>query len=113
MIDLQEHGIELDCGVTRQMEAPDTFELPCRPMRQNMKIGMFAKLIFIGRHDSNTDDFGAERMWVKVTKEDNGDGYYEGTLANQPFCENLAPLEFGSKIEFDSSNVIDIMEGEK
>tara|TARA_R110002060_G_scaffold11597_1_gene16766 strand:- start:1216 stop:1563 length:348 start_codon:yes stop_codon:yes gene_type:complete len=107
MIGLQEHGIELDCGETRNAEAPDTFDIPCKAMRMNVGEGWFVKLIFIGRAGS-TDDLGAERMWVKVT-ESTGEGY-RGTLANQPFCDNLAPLEWGSSIEFASENIVDIMD---
>ncbi len=107
MIDLQEHGIELDCGVTRHATAPDTFEIPCRAMRKNVGEGWFVKLIFIGR-EGDPDDFGAERMWVKVT-ENTGKGY-RGTLVNQPFCENLAPLEWGSVVEFAPEHIVDIMD---
>ena len=109
MINLQEHGIELDCGETRNAEAPDTFEIPCSAMRKNVGEGWFVKLIFIGRgRAGSTDDFGAERIWVKVT-ENTGEGY-RGTLANQPFCDNLAPLEWGSSIEFASEHIVDIMD---
>ena len=102
MIDLQEHGIELDNGVERNREAPDTFEIPCAYERCNIGVGEYAKLMFINKN--NEGDLWAERMWVKITKvTDEG---YIGTLANDPL--SLTSLTFGTDISFGADNVIDI-----
>lgn len=52
----------LDSGIELHNEAPDTFWIPSKEMKQNLKENDTVKLVF--REKGNA----VERMWVKVTK---------------------------------------------
>ena len=89
---------------------PDTFWIPSRNDRENLRRGQAAKLVF----DIETDDagkvvVGGERMWVIVAEKH--EDTYIGILDNQP--ASVEPGEtvylcFGAEIPFRAEHVADI-----
>ena len=93
-------------------ENPDTFWIPERERREQLRRGDAAKMIF--EIESEDADTGAivvnrERMWVIVT-EKIGDTYI-GMLDNQPATIEPADdvyLRFGAEVPFKAEHIIDI-----
>src|SRR4051794_7930881 len=76
---LAEDGWQLESGVERHAEAPDTFEMPDEAIRSRLVPTCTAKLIFTLR---GADGPRVERMWVEITGyTDTG---YVGVLNNEP-----------------------------
>jgi hypothetical protein len=100
---LDEDGWQLESGVERHAEAPDTFGIPDEAIRSRLVPDCDAKLIFTLRGVSETQ---VERMWVRVTGyTDTG---YVGTLNNEPRLEG-APISLGQRVEFGPDHVIDAL----
>jgi|GEM_PF-1601587 len=81
----------------RNREHPESFQIPPAEVRNNLKTGDFAKVIFSDQ----------ERMWVQVDGRDE-EGRYVGSLKNQPVI--LTDLKFGDSVKFEPKNVCDFME---
>ena len=102
---------ELRSAERSHEDHPETFSIPPRKARENLKRGQAAKLIF---DIEGTDEDGSivvqgERMWV-IVSERVGDTYV-GILDAQPQC--LEPSDdvylcFGAEIAFQAEHVIDI-----
>lgn len=86
-----------DC-IAQNKKYPDTFKIPSRERRKGIKVGQWAKLIFIA------EDGQGERMWVKIIARKGGG--YIGTLDNSPV---LIEAEFGDEIKFSPKHVASIM----
>ncbi len=99
----------LDDGEAYQAAAPETFWLPERHRRENLKVGDKAKLIFRIRVDNADENVAVERMWVLV-RERMACGYL-GVLDNEPYA--LAENDefwLGSELPFSANHVINIEE---
>ena len=100
---LEEDGWQLESGVERHAEAPDTFEIPDEAVRSRLVPTSDAKLIFTLRGPEGPQ---VERMWVHIT------GYtdwgYVGVLNNEPRMAN-APIALGQVVEFGPDHVIDAL----
>lgn len=92
---------QLDSGVKRLIEWPDTFQIPPRRVRESLKVGNIVKLIFLS--DIEGFEF-AERMWVEVTNVESK--HYVGKLASEPVITD--GIDFGSRVEFHADHVIDL-----
>ncbi len=82
----------------RAAQAPESFAIPAKQDREQLRVGDDVKLIFSP----------GERMWVTVTRSKE-DGHYLGTLANEPV--DVAGLEYDDVIAFGPEHVIDIVRG--
>lgn len=82
-----------------------SFSIPSESIRNSLKPGDYAKLIFQLKNSKIPNDKPiAERMWVivkKITK--NG---YEGTLDNDP--QVISGLIAGGSVSFNKQHIIDI-----
>jgi uncharacterized protein YegJ (DUF2314 family) len=100
---LDADGWQLESGVARHAEAPDTFEIPNDSIRSRLVPGCDAKLIFtLQGHDGPQ----VERMWVRIT------GYtetgYVGVLNDEPRTAG-APIALGEPVEFGPDHIIDAL----
>jgi hypothetical protein len=88
-------------GEQSHREAPETFEIPPLPARQNLQPGQIVKLMF---NIKAGDESQVERMWVIVEfREANG---YVGSLDNQPLTtDQMRP---GMTVRFQPRHVINI-----
>ncbi|MBJ6120454.1 hypothetical protein [Sphingomonas mollis] len=105
MPDWSTDGWCLEDGEQRASAAPATFEIPSRELRQTLKPGDLAKLIFrIAVDDADGDD-AVERMWV-VVRERHPFGYV-GVLDNQPsaIAKNDS-LWSGTELPFEFRHII-------
>src|SRR4051812_32697693 len=85
-----------------------TFGLPTDAERRSLRVGQFAKVVFVvgvDRSDPRPQPEG-ERMWVRVTHV-LGDGRYKGKLDNDPL---YARIKCGAVVRFAWNNVISILE---
>ncbi|WP_292961792.1 immunity protein Imm33 domain-containing protein [Novosphingobium sp. UBA1939] len=82
-------------------EAPYTFFVPLREERIQVSVGDLVKLGF--EYEWETQDYGGERMWVKVTGKSGLD--FTGTLANEPWEPGL---QLGLEVAFGIGNILDI-----
>lgn len=98
---LERDGWQLESGVERHLEAPDTFAIPDEELRQRLVPESHAKLIFTLEKPDGT--CVVERMWVRIT------GYtedaYEGVLDNEPQTAGV-PVSLGDRVEFHPDHVI-------
>ncbi|WP_420381976.1 immunity protein Imm33 domain-containing protein [Novosphingobium sp.] len=85
-------------------EAPYSFFLPNAVEIAAVGKGDLVKLIFEYAHD--VEEFGAERMWVRVTSLDND--ALAGTLANEPI-EPTTDLKHEDMVLFERHNIISII----
>lgn len=100
---LDADGWQLESGVERHAESPESFEIPDESIRSRLVPGCDAKLIFALRgHDGPQ----VERMWVRIT------GYtdigYAGVLNNEPQIPD-APIGLGDRVEFGPDHIIDAL----
>jgi len=93
----------LENGEARNHEYPETFEIPSRELREQLKAGDLVKLLFTL---TNGNDSQSERMWVIVTGGDSAG--YEGTLDNDPVSTDR--IKSGLKVTFKPEHVISIFE---
>jgi uncharacterized protein YegJ (DUF2314 family) len=100
---LDADGWQLESGVARHAEAPDTFEMPDVSIRSRLVPGCDAKLIFTlqGR-----DGLQVERMWVRITGYT--DAGYLGVLNNEPRTAG-APIALSEQVEFGPDHIIDAL----
>jgi hypothetical protein len=102
---------ELRSAEESHAQHPDTFWLPSRDERENLRRGQAARLIF---DIESIDDFGqvqvqGERMWVVVAERCGS--LYVGILDNQPASVEPGDkvyLCFGAEVPFGPEHVIDI-----
>jgi hypothetical protein len=91
----------LEDGEQYHRNAPDTFEIPPRFERENLRPGQIVKLMFnitVGREST------VERMWAIVEAKDGT--AYVGALDNQPATtDQMRP---GMKVRFEPKHVISI-----
>ena len=96
-----EVSFTLDDGEELHRQFPDTFEIPEKSLRQNLKKGNIVKLVFLIKDETNSQ---TERMWVIVDEvKKNG---YSGTLNNDPYCTDK--IKSGLKVNFEAKHVISI-----
>lgn len=102
-------GWELEDGEALQREAPETFFLPPREVRQSLVPGQNVKLVFrislIDEHGAKTQE--VERMWVLV-RQSLTEGQYLGELNNDPYCTD--GMQAGMPVVFEPRHVIQIYE---
>ncbi len=104
---LDEDGWELDSGVARHEESPETFRIPGETARTNLTRGQAVKLIFLVQSTGpDGEPIVGERMWVQVWGKE-GD-YYRGVLDNEPATTTM--LALGQELWFGPEHVIDIGE---
>ncbi len=106
-----EDGWKLESGERRHADFPDSFQIPAREERENLRPGLGAKLIFAIQveEEDGALTIDTERMWVVVTEI--VDGGYLGLLDNQPSCldpDGEQYLVQGAEIPFRAEHVIDI-----
>jgi len=108
--DMEMDGWCLDDGEERHRNAPSTFEIPDLEVRQILKPGDFAQLIFRIAIDDEEDPESVERMWVIVRAR--VDGGYLGTLNNKPATipEN-DQLWVGTELPFEPRHIISARHG--
>jgi Uncharacterized protein conserved in bacteria (DUF2314) len=80
------------------------FILPPDRIRKTAVLGDAAKMTFVNTDDEN----GNDRMWVEITKADNGT--YEGTLGNHPIQFSPKVLKYGDIVKFSWNNICDILD---
>ena len=93
----------LEDGEESNRAYPDTFEIPSKAARDNLKAGQIVKLMFRITADGRTQ---TERMWV-VVKAKEQDGYL-GILDNDPTCTEK--MKSGVEVKFQPRHVISIYE---
>jgi hypothetical protein len=86
-------------GEESARSSPATFLIPPRSIREGLRAGLAAKLMF-------NNAAGTERMWVQVTDR-LADGRYVGRLDNYPV---VVDAEFGDRITFGPEHVIDVID---
>ena len=108
---IDEDGWMLRSGEEAHSSAPETFWIPDKTDRENLKIGDYAKLIFEIAVDNDDNPISVERMWVIVT-EVSEFGFF-GRLDNEPdaIAENH-DFWLGTEVPFESHHVIDIDSGD-
>ncbi|WP_408588921.1 DUF2185 domain-containing protein [Novosphingobium sp.] len=82
-------------------ESPYTFFIPLREERVAVVPGDLVKLGF--EYEWETQDYGGERMWVKVTGKSGL--RFTGTLDNDPYEMGL---EHGLSVDFGIEHILDI-----
>jgi mRNA-degrading endonuclease toxin of MazEF toxin-antitoxin module len=93
----------LEDGEENNRRYPDTFEIPAKDERHNLKAGQIVKLMFRITADGETQ---TERMWV-IVKGREKDGYL-GILDNDPACTQK--MKSGLEVNFEPRHVISIYE---
>ena len=106
----------LDSGEEAHRENPDTFWIPVREDRENLKPGHLVKLTFqiLETDEDGAQDVFGQRMWVLVTGG-NRHGYL-GILCNEPGNANALGdhyLTWGAEVPFLPEHVIDIGEAQQ
>jgi hypothetical protein len=103
---------QLRSGEAADRDNPDTFWIPPRAERENLRRGLSARLIFDieAEDDDGNVHITGERMWVTVA-ERVGE-FFIGILENQP--ASLVPSEgvylcMGAEVPFLAEHVIDIL----
>jgi len=96
--------LKLDNVEDRARMAPDTFEIPSKPQRENLEPGQLVKLVFLTGLENPT----GERMWVQIlSRKDTGGVRYEGEISNDPaFIDAL----FGDIVHFGPEHIANIYE---
>ena len=97
---------ELDNGEEIHNEYPETFEIPPREIRDNLKVGYLVKLIFRMEQRTNQEEISVERMWVEITEKKGS--YYSGVLDNDPSTDVF--VECGITVNFKAEHIIQIYE---
>ena len=85
---------------------PESFEIPDREDRLNVKPDTFAKLCFQQVTKVKKGSPCGERMWVKVLSTTPIGGLYEGILSNNPMF--VSGIKFGSRVSFSAKHILDI-----
>lgn len=82
---------------------PDTFWIPSKERRENLKEDDLVKLVFELTDGRQTQ---GERMWVLVTGGDRSG--YTGVLDNDPLSTDR--IKAGMEVSFEPRHVIDVFE---
>ncbi len=99
----------MDEGEEYHREAPDTFWIPEREVREGLRQGDLAKLIFRISVDNAEEPVAVERMWVLVRERIPGG--YLGILDNDPDAiEENEEFWSGIELPFAPRHVINIDE---
>ena len=86
----------------------DDVDPPPEEGRSNLSSETYIKLLFrFAAEDADREDDQTERMWVLVSEIDE-DGYYVGTLENDPHHANT--LACGDTIRFHPLHVMAILD---
>jgi hypothetical protein len=112
---LERDGWRLDSGEERSLATPDTFTIPPREVRENLRPGDLAQLIFeiACEEEDGSVELQGERMWVLVVEGDHHG--YLGILSNRPISvseDSEFYLIWGAEIPFWPEHVIDVTEPE-
>ena len=110
---LKRDSWELESGEERHAQAPETFWIPPRGQRDNLRPGQAAKLLFQidGKAIDGDGDFGVERMWVVVLGRVGA--YYRAVLDSQPSTIGAGYLDEGTELLFEAKHVVAIAEPPK
>ena len=107
--DLHDDGWCLESGLERHSLHPESFPIPDEAARRSLKVGDFAKLIFVVAVDDDAEPL-VERMWV-VVREVAGDRYF-GLLDNEPAIDENDEFWIGSEVPFAQEHVIEVQPGD-
>jgi uncharacterized protein YegJ (DUF2314 family) len=88
-------------AVQHQKTSPSTFELPDEWSRKNVRVGEWAKLIFVFQGDREPL---FERMWVRVVEV--SPTAYRGVLDNEPSTSKC--IAIGHRLSFEPKHIISI-----
>jgi hypothetical protein len=107
--DFEIDGWCLEDGEAYHADAPATFWLPDRQVREGLQPGDLAKLIFRISVENADQTVAVERMWVLVRERTSGG--YLGILDNEPdaIAEN-DEFWLGTELPFLAKHVINIEE---
>ncbi len=90
---MTDQKFHIDNAEERAVRNPKTFQIPPKKVRETLRPGDLAKLIFKDR----AGDAVGERMWVRIQNANNG--RYAGVLDNDPAelknIKDRDPVEFG------------------
>ena len=105
---VEENFWQLRSAEESHRESPENFWIPDFAIRQNLKRGDAAKLIFDfeGYNEDGGLEIGGERMWV-IVKEKLAD-FYLGVLDNQPAGIDEGFLDKNSEVYFKAEHIIDV-----
>lgn len=86
----------------RAAQYPDTFEIGSRHKREQLRVGMFAKLIF-AEPEVKAGRQRTERAWVKISDVTRQDGavLYVGELVDDMYLD----IETGTVVDFGPQHV--------
>ena len=99
---------ELDNCEETHKEFPDSYRIPERELRDNLKCGDLVKLVFRMQEKENTNVVSVERMWVEV--QDKVSGVYISRLDNDPLGD--VHVKCGQTVYFKAEHVNHIHEDE-
>jgi hypothetical protein len=85
---------------------PDTFFIPSETERKNQNVGNQVQLHFL-LTSPLADQPRAERMWVKISKNQADGSKYEGILVNQPAY--ICDLRVGDTVQFEARHIAQVM----
>ena len=94
----------LDDAEAINAEYPDSFSIPDRAIRYNLKPGDIVKLIFRMELINDSESLSVERMWVTI--RDTDAEFYTGILDNEP--NGKVHVEYGQIFYFKPVHVIDV-----
>ena len=102
MATLNDDGWELGSAEEEHANHPETFDIPSKAERSDLKPGQMVKLLFRMLDDADGNAIiQVERMWVSIVE--GGEGAYIGRLESLPITSDvLKPLD---RIEFFSEHV--------
>ena len=106
---IEQDGWALESGEERHAAHPDTFKLPSRHDRENLRVGQAVQLLFQIRtaDEDGATEVAVERMWATMVGR-VGDRYV-GILDSQP--DGVEPgqgVDRGLEFAFMAEHVIDI-----
>ena len=97
---------ELDNAEDIHKKYPESFWIPEKAVRNNLKSGDIVKLIFRMLVKENPEEVEVERMWVEINEKE--DGFYVGKLDNDPM--GSVHVKCGQEVYFKPEHVIDVYE---
>jgi hypothetical protein len=105
---IEQDGWALVSAEKQNTAYPKTFAIPDRRMRESLRPGDAAKLLFDieTRTQGRVVDRGVDRMWVIVRRHE--DGGYLGVLDNDPGQAEGLSLHAGMEIHFGPEHIADI-----
>ena len=105
---IAEDGWTLVSAEVRHNEHPDSFRIPDRADRENLRAGDAATLLFDieTREAGEVIDRGVDRMWVIVKRRVGSQ--YIGVLDNDPGIADGLKLRPGTELLFGPEHIIDL-----